>query len=460
MNSFSYRPVAICGLALLALMSLAQAQSLQPTRQLSGRPLAGAGALEAPQMVAVDFIVAIVNTEPITNQELRTRLLRTEQQIAAQGASLPPRDDLTRQVLERLIGERAQIQHATETGIKVDDAAVDLAVQNIARQNQMDSAELVRRVKADGIDIAQFRRDLRNQLMLQRVRERDVDNRVQVSDQDVEQYLKDQATVLDPSTMEINVAQILVATPETATAAQLGALQARARRALERARAGDDFAELVREYSDATGLPRSGQLGLKPVDRYPEVFVNAVRQLAVGAVADLVRTDAGFHVLKLAEKQQAGAPAPTMTQHLSRHILLKVGAQRTEDQAREQLSDIRRQIVSGRAQFPDMARQHSQDGSAVDGGNLGWSEPGMFVPEFDEVLSALSPGEVSQPIATRFGIHLIQLNERRTVALTEAQQKELARNGLRERKAMQAFETWAQDVRGRAYVELLDTAAQ
>jgi peptidyl-prolyl cis-trans isomerase SurA len=408
--------------------------------------------------VVADYIVAIVNSEPITHQELRTRLLRTEQQIAAQGASMPPREELTRQVLERLIGERAQVQHARDTGIKIDDAAIDLAVQNIARQNQMDMAELVRRVKADGLDIAQFRSDLRQQLVLQRVRERDVDARVQVSDRDVEQYLQEQATTLDPSTMEINVAQILVAVPETATAAQIGALQARARRALERARAGDDFAELVGEYSDATGLPRSGQLGLKPVDRYPEVFVNAIRQLTTGSVADLVRTDAGFHVLKLVEKQQAGATAPTMTQHLSRHILLKVGAQRTETQAREQLADIRRQIVSGRAQFPDMARQHSQDGSAVDGGNLGWSEPGMFVPEFDEVLSALSPGEVSQPVVSRFGLHLIQLNERRTVALTAAQQKELARNSLRERKAAQAFETWAQDVRGRAYVEFRDAA--
>ncbi|MDB5749717.1 MAG: survival protein surA precursor (chaperone surA)-like protein, partial [Ramlibacter sp.] len=402
-----------------------------------------------------DFIVAVVKAEPITNNEVRSRLLRYEQQLAQQGSPMPPRGQLVREVVERLISERAQLQVAREANLRVDEATVDQAELTVARQNQVDVAELRRRLAADGLALSQFRDDLRNQIMLQRLRDRELESRAKVSEQDIDAFLREQREGnADPALVEVNLAHILVAVPENATPAQVAPLQAKAQQLLARARAGDDFTKLARENSDAPGAAANGgQVGLRTADRYPPLFVEASRGLPVGGVSDLVRSGAGFHIVKLIEKRQPGA-AISVTQNHARHILVRPGPNETEAQARARLAGYKRQVEARQADFAALAREHSQDASARNGGDLGWSSPGMFVPEFEEVLGNLTPGQIADPVTSRFGVHLIQLVERRQNQLTEREQRELARNMLREKKLDEAYVKWAEEVRGRAYVEL------
>ena len=415
---------------------------------------AGAPTLTTRAPAQADFIVAVVDSEPITNHEVRQQLQRVLQQLAQQQRAAPDVQALADQVLDDLINQKAQLHFARDTGLRVEESAITEAEQGIAAQNQFDVAELHRRIAADGQTVAQFRRQLSDQILLQRLHEREVTSRLRVSDQEVAQHLRDQQTASATDNVELNLAQILIAVPESASADQQAALKARAERALARARNGEDFAKLVREFSDATDLPAGGQLGLRSASRYPELFVTATQQLAVGDVAELVRSPAGFHVLKVIEKINPNLPTMAVTQSHARHILLIPNVSLSEAAARQRLSDFKKQVVNGQADFAALAREHSQDGSAASGGDLGWSSPGMFVPEFEATMNRLAPGEVSDPLLSRFGLHLIQLLERRKASLTPEQQREAVRAQLRERKYEQAYRTWAQDIRARAYVEL------
>ncbi len=413
-------------------------------------------AVPQAQTRPADFIVAVVNSEPITNNEVRARLARVQQQLAAERVTPPPRAELLQQILERLINERAQLQVARQTGIKVDEAAVDDAEQSVARQNGIDVAELRRRLASDGVSQAAFRDDLRSQLLLSRLREREIDARVRVTEAEIDQFLREQQPA-SPEEAEWNLAHILVAVPEKASPAQLEALIARARGLRDRARSGEDFAALARQASDATGdgpggSGNGGAFGLRPGDRYPSLFLEAVVPLSVGGVTDVLRSGAGLHVVKVLDKQVTGGMA--VVQSRARHILLRPGPQLTEAVARQRLADLRRQIVAGQADFAAVARDQSQDGSAPAGGDLGWASPGMFVPEFEDVMNSLSPGQVSEPFASRFGVHLMQLLERRRAVLSPREQREVARSQIRMRKADESFSQWTQEVRGRAFVDL------
>jgi len=410
--------------------------------------------LQTQTPVAADYIVAVVNSEPITNNDVQREVRRLIQQLAQQRRPLPESKDLINSVLDRLINDKAQLQLAQESGIAVDEVAIDQAVQNIARQNQIDVAELTRRLAADGIDLSQLRAQLRDQIALSRLRERDVDSTVRVTDLQVDQYLRDQKNNPDPATQEINLAQILVAVPDTATPEQIAALQARALRALERARGGQDFGALVSEYSDAADRSNAGELGLRTADRYPPLFLDATRSLEIGAVSDILRSGAGFHVLKVLERKNQGMPSMTVTQSRARHILLRAGPDASEAAARAKLGEFRKQVVAGSADFAELARSNSQDGSAAQGGDLGWASPGQFVPEFEAAMNQLAPGQISEPLVSRFGVHLIQLTDRRKVALSAAEQREAVRGMLRAKKIDEAYVKWVDKVRGRAYVEL------
>jgi peptidyl-prolyl cis-trans isomerase SurA len=435
--------------------------------------LAGLGAqaqglqLQASQNLALpivdgtrqaDFVVALVNSEPITNSELQTEVKRALQQLSQQRRPLPDKNELTRQVLERLIGDRIQLQLANQSGIRIDDAAVDLAEQNIARQNQLGVAELRRQLLADGVSASQFRAQLREQLTLTRLRERELEPRVRVTELDIDQYLREAQSNSDPATRQISLAQILVAVPDGASDAQVATLQARAEALLSRVRAGEDFNNLARAASDAPDRSNGGQLGLRTADRYPTLFVDATRALAVGEVSALVRSGAGFHLLKVMERQDANLPPTAVTQTRSRHILLRPSAQLSEAAARDRLLAYRAQIQAGQAGFAALARQHSQDGSAAQGGDLGWTSPGMFVPEFEQFMNRLAPGQVGEPLVSRFGVHLIEVLERRRVETSQREQREAVRSLLREKKLDEAYLLWAQDQRSRAYVELRELA--
>lgn len=448
------RAAALALVLALPLMG-AQAQGLRP----AGSPQRSVPAVSAGAAVqrSADFIVVVVNSEPITNNEVRAKLLRTEQQLAQQGTALPPRGELVPQLLERMINDKAQLQMARTSGLRVDDSAVEAAVESIARQNQISVDELRRRLKADGIDYNQFRSELRDELLVTRLRQREVDSRVTVNEQDIDQFLRDQqgstGPAADLSALALNLAEILVAVPENATPAQVAALQAKAQQVLERARGGADFAALAKEFSSAPSRSNGGQMGLRTADRYPPLFVEATQALRTGGLAGPVRSAAGFHILKVVEKRQAGMPDATITQTRARHILLRPTPQLSEAAAIEKLAGFKKRIVAGQADFAALARESSQDGSAKEGGDLGWANPGMFVPEFEKVMNGLAPNQVSEPLVTRFGVHLLQVLERRETQLSTREQRDIARNLLREKKQQEAYATWVQDVRGRAYVE-------
>lgn len=436
----------------------AQAQGLRlsdgPGASLS-RALAGSTMPGSAAVRSADFIVAVVNSEPVTNTEVRNRMGRVAQAVAAQGGQMPPEEQLAREVLERLILEKAQLQSARELGLKVDDYAVDQAMHNLARQNSLSLEQMLARMGADGINVTRFREELRNQLLLQRLREREVDGRVRVSELDIDQYLQEQRKAGDISNMTLNLGHIFIAVPENASPTVVAEREARAREALEKLRSGQDFTAVVREYSDAPEAREGGVLGLRLVDRYPELFVRAVASAPQGAVVGPLRSGAGFHLLKVLEKSQQ-AMATVVTQNHVRHILLRPSEQLSERAAAERLADYRRRVQAGQARFEDLAREYSQDGSAKEGGDLGWTGPGVFVPEFEEALRQLKPGEVSEPVVSRFGVHLIQLVERRQATLTAREQRESLRNVVREKKLEKAYNTWIQEVRGRAYVEYRD----
>lgn len=451
MNQRPYAFWLACAAQALALAAPASAQGLRPSQPGAARP--PARVVESGPRPA-DYIVAVVNSEPITNNEVRMRMARFAQQLAQQGQALPPQAEFARQVLERLIVEKAQIQLARENGIKVEEASIDLAEQNVARQNGIAVAELRRRLAADGIPLAQFREDLREQLLLTRLRERELESRVRVSDLEVDQFLAQMQSGDDPASIELNLAHILVALPENATEAQVTAARARAQRVLERARAGEDFARLVREFSDAPGAATNGGVvGMRTGDRLPPLFFQAVAPLPEGGVSEIVRSGAGFHVLKVIEKRKPGLPGATVVQSHARHILLRPSAQMSEAAAVARLAEYKRRVESGNADFAQLAREHSADASAPNGGDLGWASPGLFVPEFEEAMNSLAPGKISDPVVSRFGVHLIQLVERRQATLSAREQREVARNMLREKKLDESYVQWAQEVRGRAYVE-------
>jgi len=425
-----------------------------------GAWVTGASAQAQTQAASIrpaDFIVAVVNSEPITNQEVQLLSQRLSREAAAQGRKLDSAET-KRLALEQLINEKAQLQQARDMGIRIDDEALDQAEQNVANSNQISRDELRRRVQQEGTSLPVYREQLRQQLTLARVREREVEGRVRISDLEVEQFLqerlKEQAALSAQAPAELNLGMILIAVPENLTEAQVQPLSERARQLAQRARSGEDFAALAKANSQAPDLAANGGvLGLRSASRYPELFVNATRALAVGAVSEPVRSGAGFHILKVLERRQP--PATLMvTQTRARHILLRPGAQLSQEQALNQLNGIRKDILSGKADFAAVAKSLSQDGSAQQGGDLGWANPGMFVPEFEQVMNRLRPGQIAEPLVSRFGVHLIEVTERRNAPMSDAQQREIARNALREKKLDEAYASWSEDLRSRAYVEM------
>lgn len=419
---------------------------------------ASANAAPAATILSVDFIVAVVNSEPITYQEVQSLSLRLQREAAAQGRPIDPAQ-VRPLALEQLINEKAQIQQARDAGIVIDEAALDQAEESVALNNQITREVLRDRLQQDGISVGVFREQLRNQLLVTRVREREVQARVRVSDIEVAQFLQEQLQAQAAQVpANLNLAMILIAVPENSTEAQVKPLQALAQDVAQRAVGGESFAELAQTFSQTADRgANGGAMGLRPADRYPELFVQAAAALPVGGVSEVFRSGAGFHVLKVLERQQA--PATLMvTQTRARHILLRTGPQLSQTQALAQLGDLRADIVSGRADFAEAAKRLSEDGSAEQGGDLGWASPGMFVPEFEQVMDRLRPGQVAEPLVSRFGVHLIEVTDRRDAPMSEEAQRELARNVLRENKLDEAFVAWAEDVRSRAYVELRESA--
>lgn len=403
-----------------------------------------------------DYIAAIVNQELVTAGEIERRMERARADAARSGLRLPPEDVLRKQVFDALIDERVILSNARDSGMKVDDAEVDRAVQSVAAQNQLTPERLRERLRAEGIDVARFRADLRDQIMIERMREREVYRRINVTDEEIDQWLAKQRAASGGG-VELNLAQILVTVPENADAGVVAARRARIEQALARVGAGEDFAKVASEISEDGNREHGGEIGLKPAARLPDLFVDAVRGVPVGGLSAVLRSGAGFHVLKVLARNDG---ASTVTQTRVRHVLLRTSPELSAEVASRRLAEYRRQIESGQRSFADIARQYSEDGSAAAGGDLGWTSPGAMVPEFEAAMDALPVGGLSQPIVSRFGVHLIQVVERRDVALDAKQLREQARNVLREQKFEQAYLDWTKEMRARAYVEYRDPPPQ
>jgi len=425
---------------------------------LLGRRVVAAGTLclAAAHLSAQtgDYIVAVVNQELVTASEVQLRLARVRDDAARNKATLPPLPTLRKQVLEALIDERVLVTNARENGTRVDDPEIDRAVANVATQNQMTLPQLRERLRQEGVPFAKFRENIRDQIMVERLREREVVNRIKVTDAEIDDLIEKRRAAVGMGA-QINVAQILVTVPEGAAEGVVAERRSRAEAALKRVRAGEDFATVSREISEDSNRAQGGEMGLRPIDRLPDLFARAVQGLKPGEVTpDLVRSGAGFHVLKLVDRKESAAF--TVDQSRVRHILLRPSAELTAEAAARRLLQFKRDIQSRVRTFEQLARDNSEDSSAAQGGDLGWTAPGSFVPEFEEAMAALPVGGISDPVTTRFGIHLIQVVDRRQTTLDTRQLREQARNILREQKFEAAFAEWLRDLRSRAYVEYRD----
>jgi peptidyl-prolyl cis-trans isomerase SurA len=413
---------------------------------------ASAGAL-AQRALLVDRIVAIVNKEVITASELANAVGAAERELRRRGTAPPERAVLERQMLERLIIDKAQAQMARDTGIRVDELQLDRAVQRIAENNRMSLAEFRTALERDGVPFDAFRQDVREQIMLTRLREREVDDRIQVSDSEIDLFLEAMKAAPGERT-EYNLAHILVRVPEQASPEQVDAARRRIEQALSQARGGGDFAQIAATYSNAPEALQGGALGWRAHDRLPELFADALERLQPGEITPPLRSPAGFHLLKLVDRRVGGMSDAPIPQTRVRHILIRTSEAVSENEARRRLSDLRRRILAKEADFGEMARVHSDDASSARGGELEWVYPGDTVPDFERAFQELNVGEISEPVRTQFGVHLIQVLERRSADMSNERKRLQARQVLRERKGDEAYTEWLRQLRDQSYVEL------
>ena len=400
-----------------------------------------------------DHIAVVVNQDVVAASEITLRAERARAEARRRGEANPDMEALRKQAMESLIEERAMVTLARETGQRVEEPELDRVVANVATQNKLTMPELKERLKADGMDFKTFRENLRDQMLMERVREREVQKRINITDGDIDRYLDERQAKAD-SNPQLNIAQVLVPIPEQSSEAQVAERKARAETALARIKAGEDFARIAREFSEDANKDRGGEVGLRQAERLPDVFVDAVRELKPGQVNPrLIRSEVGFHIIKLLAREAAANPN-IITQTHSRHVLLRPSQQLTAEVAARRLQEFKRAIESGQLSFEQVARDNSEDGSAPNGGDLGWVSPGNFVPEFEEVMNSLPLNGISGPVMSRYGVHMIQVLERRQVELEPKQLREQAKVALRERRYEDAYKDWLKELRANAFIEM------
>ncbi len=420
-------------------------------------PVPAAGRLDTrlattpSRIVPVDRIVAVVNDDVITQNDLNERVSLVVRQLQRQGGELPPADALARQILERMINDRIQIQLAKENGVKVDDLTLDRTIERIAQENKLPIADFRAALERDGIRFSRFRDDIRNEILIARLREHEVDNQLVVTDAEVETELGREAREAS-SGSEYRLAHILVAVPPQSTPEQTEARRRRAVEALAQLRRGANFAQVAAQYSDAPDALQGGNLGWRDSGRLPSLFLEMIQRMQAGDVSDIMKSPNGFHIVKLLEKRGKAAAGGGVEQTHVRHILLRAREGLSEAEARDRLAKLRERIVAG-ADFGELAKQNSEDASAPKGGDLGWVAAGDTVAEFEAVMDSLKPGEVSQPFQTSFGWHLVQVIERRSEALSDERRKNAARQAIRARKSDEAYQDWLRQKRDQAFVE-------
>jgi peptidyl-prolyl cis-trans isomerase SurA len=427
-------------LVLLALAAAASAQRSPP-----------APSAAPPRVVAIDRVIAVVNDEAITQYELDDARRIVVQQLKQQNVQQPAADVLDKQVLERLITERALLQHAKDSGIKVDDTQVERAIQRIAEDNKLTLDGLRQALAREGVAYVRYREDVRSEIVMQRLREREVDARITVSDAEVENYL---ATIKAQSggEAEYRLAHILVLVPEQANAEQIEAKRRRAEEALKNIRDGTDFGQVAAGFSDASDALSGGNLGWRPGARLPTVFAETVRGMKTGDGSPVLRSAAGFHIVKLIDRRSRDEPALVDQTHV-RHILIRVNEITSEAEGKAKIDRLKDRLDGG-AKFEDMAKLNSEDASSAKGGDLGWLGPGDTVPVFEEAMGKLTVNQVSAPVRTPFGWHLIEVLGRRKQDVSADRERMQAQLAIRQRKSDEAFQDWVRQTRDRAYVEV------
>ena len=426
-------------LTLLSGSAAAQADKLTP----------GLATQPRVRVILADRIVAVVNDEIVTLRELEDRVRVVKADLTRQGVALPAEDVLEKQVLERVIVDRAQVQFAREGAIRVDDQQLDSAVARIAENNRMSMTQFRDVLERDGIPFNRFREDIRAEIVINRLRQSEVDARIVVSEGEIDNFMAQNAS---STTEEINLGHVLVRVPESASPEQIEERKKRAEEALAQINAGKEFAQVSVSFSDAPEALSGGALGYRQQDRLPQLFVDAVVKLAKGQVSPILRSSNGFHILKVIDRRGSGT-TPTAQQTRARHILIRTSEIVTSEQARRRLLEYRERIANKSAKFEDLARQFSNDGSASRGGDLGLVYPGDTVPEFEKAMNDLKPGEMSEPVQTQFGWHLIEVIERSDGDISRERLRQAARQALRDRKSDEAYQEWLRQLRDRTFVE-------
>lgn len=442
--------------ALTAGQVAAQATPAKPAAA-AAKPSSGFLPPASASANVIDSIAVVVNDEVITRNEISARVRAVEGAMKSQNAPVPEAADLQRQVIERMIVERAQMQLAKEMGVRVDDTMLDRAIGRIAEQQKLSVQEMRNQMEKSGTTFAAFREEIRSEIMMQRLREHEVDNKIQISDAEVDTYLAaEKAAAADK--VEMNLAQIMVRIPENASPEQIAARRARADDVMRQLRTGGDFAKIAATYSDSSDALKGGEIGWRAADRLPPLFSDALGKLKPGQVTPVLKSTTGFHILKMVDKRNlADASAPAAVQQTrARHILLKVSPTMTAADAKRKLTELKERLDNKAAKFEELARLFSNDGSASKGGDLGWLYPGDTVPEFETVMATLKPGELSDVIETPYGFHLIEVMERKSDDQNKERVRMAARQVIRDRKLEEATEDWARQVRDRAYVEFRD----
>lgn len=409
----------------------------------------------------IDEVVAVVDTNLITRLELENRLARIEKQFKASNKTLPPESERRQLVLERLISEKIQLNLAKEAGIKVSDKELERIIENIAAQNKLDKGAFKEKIEKEGTSFIRYKEDLRGEVLMSRIREKEVDAKINVSESEIDAFISEKnrgraGAVND----EIYLAQILVATPQGISEAEMTSLRAKADEIYKQAASEKDFLVYAKKIAVTGSGMRSEDLGYRTLDRLPQIFTDAVDGVGSNQmVPRLIQSPAGFHILKVVDRRGlAGSKASiVVTQTLARHILLRHRPSMTDAEAQRRLSGFRDQIKVKAADFSQLAKKYSEDGSAANGGDLGWMSPGELVPPFEQAMNQLSIGEVSEPVRTEFGWHLIQVIERRQAQLSSDKQREFARAAIRERKLDQAYDDWLRQIRDAATVVIRQT---
>lgn len=402
------------------------------------------------EVVKIDRIVAVVDQAVITENELAGRIATVSAQLEKQGTQLPPQDVLQKQILERLINDRLQLQLASQTGLRVDDNQLDKTIDRIAEQNKMDLPQFREALAADGISYRKFREDIRNEILLARLREREVDNRISVTEAEIDNYMTTQAAA-GPAADEYEISHILIRAPDDSTPEVLQRLRDKAEQALKQLKSGAEFSQVSASFSDAPNALEGGSLGWKSRAQVPTLFADALKPLQVGELSPILRSANGFHILKLTNKRGGSSPLVIEQTH-TRHILIKLTEVVTENDAKRKLESIKERLDNG-GDFAALAKQYSEDGSASNGGDLGWVNPGDTVPQFEKVMNELKPNGISEITRTPFGLHIIQVLERRKQDMTNESARLKARQEIRARKSDEAYQDWLREMRDRAYVE-------